>query len=100
MINVVVDVIQFRLSLIGIESSRSANNELNFRAFDDLHSILCARYHAAIHNGHSVYGIYLYADPLFYDRIIKRVRMIVKPTLILHIYDNYSLTTMPRILDE
>lgn len=100
MISVIIDTIQDRLELLGIEITRFSGTELRFRADNILYAIWCERYHAAIHDWRATYGDFLYADPDFYVRIIKKVRMIMRPTPIWHIVQIGSFIGSPGILDE
>ena len=100
MIGIIADTIRARLGSMGIKTTRFSTSELWFRADGDLYTIRCYQYHAMIYDGTSSYGHYLYADPEFYARMTKRVRMIVRPTSIWHIVEIGSSIGLPGILDE
>ena len=101
-IDVIIEGIQVRLETIGVTSARDSvwRSQVHFAVAEDPYTIYCGRHSARIYDAQSLYGEYLYADPDFYTRLVKMVRMIVNPTSIWHISQIGSSIGMPRILDE
>ena len=101
-VDIITDVIKAKLEEIGlmVELDARLPNHLYFEIDGDACLIACGPYYAAIHDGQSEYGEYLYADPDFYARLIKRIRMLVKPTSVWHIWQADMLVGAPSILDE
>jgi len=98
-ISIIADHIQSRLGAIGINIVRGDGHSLKFAIDGTTYGIYCAMYHAAVHDCAGILGDHLYADPDFFDKIVKTVRMIVKPTPVLHVMDTGSIT-VPGILEE
>ena len=94
----VADCIQSSLGSLNIEAVRTNSTEITFESNEKLFTIACTRCYSWIHDGYSTYGSFYYSDPDFCFTIIKRVRMIIKATPILHY--KYSHPYMPSILSE
>lgn len=108
--DIIVDNIGARLEIMGIETTRITPYGLSFwgpissnlqcEVDSILYVIICDQRRAVVYDYASLYGAYLYADPDFYAGLIKRVRMLVKPTSIFHVWQADTNQCMPSILDE
>lgn len=98
MIKIIADGIQDRLELIGLRIIRDCFDQLRFKTGDGHYFIWCTERSASLYSAISYCGEYLYADPDFHARLIRRVRMVVKPTPVWHI--TKRCPGLPRILDE
>jgi len=106
--SIIADTIQSRLGMLGITITRTNQQifpghsycDLHFVAVDVPYVICCYQHRVIIYDQQSLCGEYFYADPDFYVRLVKRVRMLVNPTSIWHICQAGSSIGMPSILDE